>query len=144
MKHKKLGCDVRSISNLLYRNVENEKPIEYKDCISGANSYILGYIIRNAENDIYQKNIEERFLITKSTTSKILTLMEKHELIQRISVDGDARLKKIVATPKGCLVHELVKNTIDNVEHKALDGFSEEEVDMLYSYFERIKENLKK
>ena len=112
--------------------------------ITSTNSFILGFLERHQDIDIYQKNIEEKFLITKSTTSKILKLMEQNGLIERIGVDSDARLKKIVLTEKGLAINESVRSTLDEVEKKALEGFEPHEITQLYSYFERIKNNLKK
>ena len=138
MKQKKLGGEISSIKNLFNRNVENSEVFRYVNMITSTNSFILGFLERHQDIDIYQKNIEEKFLITKSTTSKILKLMEQNGLIERIGVDSDARLKKIVLTD------ESVRSTLDEVEKKALEGFEPHEITQLYSYFERIKNNLKK
>lgn len=70
--------------------------------------------------------------------------MEQNGLIERIGVDSDARLKKIVLTEKGLAINESVCSTLDEVEKKALEGFEPHEITQLYSYFERIKNNLKK
>lgn len=144
MKQKKLGGEISSIKNLFNRNVENSEVFRYVNMITSTNSFILGFLECHQDIDIYQKNIEEKFLITKSTTSKILKLMEQNGLIERIGVDSDARLKKIVLTEKGLAINESVRSTLDEVEKKALEGFEPHEITQLYSYFERIKNNLKK
>lgn len=144
MRPKRLGGEVSAVKNLFNRNVENCENFRYAQNITSANSFILGFLARHQDQDIYQKTIEEKFSITKSTTSKILKLMEQNELIQRIDVKEDARLKKIVLTEKGLAIHESVKNSLDQIEKKALEGFTQEEMEQLYSYFERIKTNLKK
>lgn len=144
MKPKTLGGEISAVKNLFTRNVENCEAFRYVDSITSANSFILNFLARHQNVDIYQKNIEEKFLITKSTTSKILKLMEQNGLIERIGVENDARLKKIILTEKGLAIHESVKNGLDQVEKKALEGFNQNEIEILYSYFERIKENLKK
>ena len=144
MKQKKLGGEISSIKNLFNRNVENSEVFRYVNMITSTNSFILGFLERHQDMDIYQKHIEEKFLITKSTTSKILKLMEQNGLILRVGVDNDARLKKIVLTEKGLAINESVRSTLDEVEKKALEGFEPSEIAQLYSYFERIKNNLKK
>lgn len=144
MKPKRLGREISAVKNLFTRNVENCETFRYLDSVTSANSFILGFLARHKDSDIYQKTIEDKFSITKSTTSKILKLMEQNGLIDRIGVDNDARLKKIILTEKGLAIHESVKNGLEQVEKKALDGFSQIEIDKLYSYLDRIKENLKK
>ncbi len=143
MKTKKIGCEITTVKNLFNRNVENSEVFRYVNSATSANAFILGFLVRHQDMDIYQKNIEERFSITKSTTSKILKLMEQNGLIFRIGIEKDARYKKIVVTEKGLAINEAVKSTLDDVEQKAFTGFSKEEIEKLYSYLDRIKENLK-
>lgn len=144
MKPKRLGCEISAIKNLFNRNVENCESFKYATSVTSSNSFILGYLARHSNENVYQKDIEERFSITKSTTSKVLKLMEQNGLIERVDVKEDARLKKIILTEKGNAIHESVKFALDQIEIKALDGFSEEEKLQLFLYFDRIKENLKK
>lgn len=62
---------------------------------------VLGFILLSTmHRDIYQKDLEEEFHIRKSTATGILQLMEKNGFIVRESVKSDARLKRIVPTPK--------------------------------------------
>lgn len=144
MRQKRIGREVSCLKNLFSRNIENNETIRFVNEITSANANILRFLAKNQNTDIYQKTIEENFSITKSTTSKILKLMEQNGLIKRLGVDNDARLKKIILTEKGLAINESVRNVLDDVEKKALDGFSEDEIDMLYSFFDRIKINLKK
>ena len=144
MKPKRIGREISCLKNLFSRNVENNETIRFVNEITSANIVILGFIAKNQNTDIYQKTIEENFSITKSTTSKILKLMEQNGLIKRLGVDGDARLKQIVLTEKGHAIYESVRNVLDDTEKKALDGFSEEEKEQLFSFLSRIKTNLKK
>ena len=153
---------IRKIEEILSEDTETDNLIEIIQNILRNNFYEvdgmqeLRTIIKNIsekeecvkeirkEISKQRKNIEEKFLITKSTTSKILKLMEQNGLIERIGVDSDARLKKIVLTEKGLAINESVRSTLDEVEKKALEGFEPHEITQLYSYFERIKNNLKK
>ncbi len=144
MRQKRIGREVSCLKNLFSRNIENNETIRFVNEITSANAIILRFLAKNQNTDIYQKTIEENFSITKSTTSKILKLMEQNGLINRLGVDNDARLKKIILTEKGLAINESIRNVLDDVEKKALDGFNEEEIEMLYSFFDRIKTNLKK
>ena len=144
MKPRKIGREMSCLKNLFSRNIENNETIRFVNEITSANAAILGFLEKNQSSDIYQKTIEENFSITKSTTSKILKLMEQNGLIERLGVDNDARLKKIILTEKGLAINESVRNVLDDVEKKALEGFSEEETEQLFSFLSRIKTNLKK
>ena len=144
MRQKRIGREVSCLKNLFSRNIENNDTVRFVNELTSANAHILRFLAKNQNTDIYQKTIEENFSITKSTTSKVLKLMEQNGLINRLGVDNDARLKKIILTEKGLAIHESIRNVLDDVEKKALDGFNEEEIEMLYSFIDRIKTNLKK
>lgn len=143
MKPKRLGRELKGVNNLFSRNVENCEAIRYVNELTSANAFVLGYLAKNQNVDIYQKTIEEKFSITKSTASKVLKLMEQNGLINRYSVQEDARLKKIAITDKGLAIHESVRNGLDFVEEKAFQEFTQEEKDQLFNFLERIKNNLK-
>lgn len=144
MRQKRIGREVSCLKNLFSRNIENNDTVRFVNELTSANAHILRFLAKNQHTDIYQKTIEENFSITKSTTSKVLKLMEQNGLINRLGVDNDARLKKIILTEKGLAIHESIRNVLDDVEKKALDGFNEEEIELLYSFFDRIRTNLKK
>ena len=82
--------------------------------ISAANGYILFYLHDNKDKDVFQKDLEEYFSITRSTASKILSLMETKNLVRRGGVSGDARLKKITITEKG---EEMRQTLIESRRH---------------------------
>lgn len=144
MRPKKFGREISCLKNLFSRNVENNETVRFVNEVTSANVAILGFLAKNQNQDIYQKTIEENFSITKSTTSKVLKLMEQNGLINRLDVEEDARLKKIVLTEKGYAINESVRNVLEDVEKKALEGFTQEETEQLFSFLGRIRENLKK
>lgn len=143
-KKDSVGMQLRCLNNLIMRYMENSPVKKKMDQITGMNGWIIGYIASHPDEDIYQKDFEKRFSITRSTASKVLSLMEKKGLILRQSVPHDARLKKIVLTPKALEVHEMVKKDAAHFEGTLTEGFSKAEKALLISYLERIKNNIKK
>ena len=100
---------------------------------------ILGFIYVNSESrDIFQKSIEEEFDIRRSSVTSVLTLMEKNELIKRISVSEDARLKKIILTEKGIEVNKLVCREINEIEKIIYNNLSKEELDSFISNLDKL------
>ena len=89
-----------TLTNLLKRFADSSNAKKYADKMTSTNGWVIGYISRNHDRDVFQRDLEENFLIRRSTVSKILKLMEQKDLIRRESVDYDARLKKLVLTPK--------------------------------------------
>jgi len=137
-----LGSEIHGLSTLLRRRAEASKPLRYAECVTGANGWIIGHLVRNQDRDIFQRDIEKRFSITRSTASKIISLMEQKGLVTRQSVDYDQRLKKIVLTDKALDLYAEIVRELDKMEAEMLAGFTEEEIDQLYSYIARLKKNL--
>lgn len=143
MKNKDIGQQLASLNHLIKRNLQNELSSELMR-ISAANGYILVYLYENKQNDVFQRDLEEYFNITRSTASKVLSLMETKGLIRRGGVDGDARLKKLVITKEGEMMLEALSDSRKQMEDKLTDGFSEDELDRFHDYLRRMKENMKR
>ena len=58
----------------------------------------MWHLYRHREEQVFQRDIEREFSITRSTVTNILQLMERKGYIERRSVPQDARLKKLVLT----------------------------------------------
>lgn len=141
--NKLIGFELRSLNNLIMRQVENSGNKKQIDYITGTNGWIIGFLADNMGKDIYQRDLEEQFTITRSTASKVLILMEKKGLIERHSVPHDSRLKKLVLTPKSLEISDLMKEDAMHIEEVLTKGFTKEECETLYSYIMRMKENVK-
>lgn len=137
-----IGFEIRTLSNLIKRKVDNFVSRKYIDNITGIHSWVIGYIYKNSDKDIFQRDIEEEFSIRRSTATTILQLMEKNNLIVRKSVDYDARLKKIELTDKAIKVHEMVREDILKLEAQLVQGLTKEEISSFFNIIDKIKGNL--
>ena len=72
---------------------------------TGMQGWIIGFLHRNEDRDMFQRDVEAEFNIRRSTATGILQLMEK-TASSAGAVAYDARLKKLVLTPKALAVHE--------------------------------------
>ncbi len=143
MKNNDIGKQLVYLNRLIKRKMEKETQGELMK-ISMANGHVLFYLYENRNRDIFQKDFEEDFEITRSTASKILSLMETKGLVERSAVEGDARLKKITMTEKGEEMRHKIIAGKKRIEKQLIGGFSQEELDQLSEYLQRIKENVKK
>ena len=94
-KKRKIGHELRTLDNILSRNLMAAARERGVDELTAMHGWILGYLCRNEHKDIFQKDIEAEFKICRSTVTNILKLMEKKGYIKRESVPYDARLKKL-------------------------------------------------
>ena len=140
-KHS-IGPEIKTLSNLIKRRFDNSKVISEVAKLTGMHSWFIGYLYHNGDKDIFQRDIEEEFSIRRSTATGILQLMEKNNLIVREPVDYDARLKKLVLTPKAIAVHEEITKEIQKIEADLANGLSKEEIDTFLLLINKMKKNL--
>lgn len=103
---------------------------------------ILGYLYWNREKDVFQKDIEGFFNITRSSVAGIVKLMEQKGYILRQSVQGDARLKKLTLTPLGAQACERSMAVFQQVENLAVRGLTPEQQRTFFSLCDTIQTNL--
>ena len=142
MKKKYVGMEIRALDNLIKRLIENSINKERLIQVTGSNGWIIGYLWENREKDIYQKDLESEFHVTRSTASKVVNLMVEKGLIVRENVHTDARLKKLVLTEKAIKMAEEMEEGHERIERQIIKGFSKEELKQFYSYLERLKKNV--
>ncbi len=68
--------------------------------------------------------------------------MVQKGLIERHSVSHDARLKKLVLTPKALEFSKFMEIDGKIMEETLTKGFSEQEIETLSGYIKRMKQNL--
>ena len=90
-----VGGEIRMLSNLIKRCMDDGMPPE----TTGMQGWIIGFLHRNEDRDMFQRDVEAEFNIRRSTATGILQLMEKNGFLLREPVAYDARLKKLVLTP---------------------------------------------
>lgn len=138
---KSVGFEMRAITNQLKRHI-NSLPVFQQYDLRGGRGYILGFIYDHRDRKIYQKDIEEEMSLRKSSVTSLLNNLEKSGLIERKSSPEDARLKSVVLTERGIVVHEEIASEIARVEKRLISGFSIEEVEKLSVFLSRIENNI--
>ncbi|NMM99171.1 MarR family winged helix-turn-helix transcriptional regulator [Bifidobacterium olomucense] len=141
MDHHALSIEMRSLSKAVDRYLGESMP-ESARIATGGNAHIIIFLARNRGRDIYQHTIERKFCITRSTASRVLTLMEKKGLIVREPVAHDARLKRIVLTSKADSIVADLKANGDRVERLLVEGLSAEEQTALHDCVKRMRANI--
>ncbi len=137
-----VGFEVKVLSNLIKREVDRAMLELWQDQTTANHCHIIGFLYCNRERDIYQRDLEQQFKIRRSTVTQTLHLMEKNGIIQRISADHDARMKKIVLTERGVEMHLKGKACIDAFEERLQAGITEEEMAMFLQVIQKFKDNL--
>ena len=119
--NRSIGMECRCVSNLVRRKMGETDAIKVSQELTGMHGFVIGYLYNNQQQEVYQKDLEKRFEIRRSTATQMLTLMEKNGLILRQPVPHDARLKKLVLTDKAIELH---KQVVKEIETRNIDVVS--------------------
>ena len=102
---------------------------------------IMGFIMDNGDKPVYQKDIEAEFNIRRSTATRLLQAMEHKNLIMREPEENDGRLKRIRLTKKAMERSREVLDRISCIERQLVEGITAEEMKVLHSVCQRIRQN---
>jgi len=142
---KSIGFEIKSLSNIIKRSIDKQIAEHCDAGPSVTHGWIIGYIYDNMrQGDVFQRDLEAKFNIRRSTATGILKIMEKNGLIVREPVEYDARLKKLVLTSKAIEIHESIVREINAIENAMRKGLSQEELDAFFATMEKIKSNINK
>lgn len=141
---KNISTQLRGLSNRIHRFFQNSPNKKTFDTITGTNGWIIAFLSCNKDKDIFQKDIEREFDVTRSTASKVIDLMEQKELVRREKVAHDARLRKLVLTEKAQALSDLMEKDRLLLDETLTHGFNEKELEQLLGFLVRMKNNLEK
>lgn len=117
------------------------------DCVRGAtggNVRVLIFLAHHSDRDIYQRDIEKAFGITRSTASRELTLLESNGMIARLPVEHDARLKRLVLTARGRDAVSYLEVHGEEMESHLFEGFTPEQIEQFAQFVHRMRANIER
>ena len=137
------GPVLRSINNLLMRaTMQQAKRINADNCTI-MHGWILNYLYEHKNENVYQRDIEREFYITRSAVTSLVKSMEKYGYIERLEVDHDARLKQIVITELGECMHKKIVESAKQLDNEMINGVSAEEYAVFLKVCHKVRNNLK-
>ncbi|WP_297134888.1 MarR family winged helix-turn-helix transcriptional regulator [Terrisporobacter sp.] len=139
----KLGLDISRINHIISRKVDAAVINAIDDNLTVSQAYVIDFISNEGEDrEIFQKDLEKEFDLKRSSISLMLNNMEKSDLIIRVPVAEDARLKKIILTEKSMKLYENISTAIDSVENKLSENITLEEIKAFQRVLDKIRKNL--
>ncbi len=143
LEKRRIGPEIRRLNNLIKREVDSSSVKNQLDRLTGLHSWVIGHIARQTE-PVFQRDLEKRFSVRRSTMSNIITLMEKNGLIIRQPYNGDARLKQIVLTDRAKELDKTAQKDMRRIDRLLTDGISTDELTAFFATIDKIKANLEK
>ena len=139
-----VGYKLRFLHNQIHKRMEYHKDRNEFEVgeLTRMQRFTMGYMYRNRACEIYQRDIEAEFAISRATASNMLTVMERKGLIKREPVPHDARLKKLVLTERAERMHRQVEQDILEMERLLTLGMNEVDKQKLHQYLDLMIQNL--
>lgn len=139
----KLGLDISKINHIISRKMDASVISAIDDNLTISQAYVIDFICNEGKDkDVFQKDLESVFDLKRSSISLMLNNMEKSGLIERVSVEEDGRLKKIILTEKSIKIYEKISDAIDLIENKLSENITEEEVKVFQNVLNKIRNSL--
>lgn len=135
-----VGKEVQMLSRKIKRNLDET----FVGCgVTGVQVFILDFIHRESKKrKVYARDIEEEFDLRKATITGILNNLEQHELIKRIVVDADTRLKELIVTEKALDIINEVEKKLKKFEKQLINNISEDELLFFMKIVDKLLQNL--
>lgn len=139
-----VGPHIKCLSHAFARKFSEIARSMGADELSIIHGHLLAFLYwkQSIQEDVYQRDIEEAFHITRSSVTGVVKRMEERGYIARQGVAGDARLKKLTLTDQGTEAFLLTRNALDQVENLAVQGLSPQETEVFLNLCRRLEANL--
>ena len=139
---KEIGHEIRVIQRMIHHKIEAFRA-ENGDTLTFVQTRTLCFLMKHQDQDIFQKDLEKELNIRRSTATEILNVLERDGYVERKSVCGDKRLKKLVPTQKAIDLSTKAINHIQLMENLLEKDISSDDLEAFFRVTEQIKKNLK-
>ena len=105
---------------------------------------IAFYLDNNKDRDVYQKDLQEEFHISKAAISDVVNSMEKKNILERIPSSIDGRKNRIILTDFGMECFKDIKNNRLMFNEYLINLLDEEEINLFIGIINKIKNNIER
>ncbi len=141
MKEKSISLEIKKIDSLIVRSIiQDTRKSKYN--LTPAQIFIIKYLSKNKRKTMYQKDIEKKIGLRKSTISGIIKTMQKNNIIMSIDSKSDLRSKEIVLTKDGLKLERLMRKKEKDFEKLLEKDIDKKDLEIFYKVTMQIQNNL--
>ncbi len=134
-----IGYEVHALDKMLKRIICSRTQ---KKGPPAMQNWIISFLYDHPTENIFQRDIEARFHIPRSTATGILQGMQKDGFLTREAVPNDARLKRLVLTEKA-IAHKLrFMNNMNRIEQMLKKDIPADKLDTFFEVIRLIEQNI--
>lgn len=139
---RKVCSKIKLIYNRVRSTLEKNE-IFQKSPLTRTEYMVLSYVSYSDER-LCLKDVQNKFNITRSTTSELLTSLENKGFVTKEQDEKDSRIKYIIVTASGKREHKKIKQHFECIENELLACLTAEEADQFDYLLDKVIENFKK
>ena len=102
---------------------------------------VLKFISEN--KNVTQKEIADFLHVSPPSVANSVKRLEDAGLVVRVADKKDARCNNLKLTKKGEELSEYANKLFEVVDEASFEGFTDEEIDLVISFLQRMTENIK-
>lgn len=137
---KRIGLELRKAQQAIIHRIEKDRQ-ELSLFLTHGQARIISFV-RDSDEPVYQKDIEEHLRIRRSTTTEMLNVLERDGYIKRTRAKHDARLKEINVTELSYKVIDEMTQYFDCLEDIIEKGIDQKDKDVFFKVLNQIKKNM--
>ena len=100
MMRKSVLFELKEIDLLIAREIMHHTKISENLPLSPVQARIINYLLEHKNEKVYQRDLEKFLGLRRSTISGVLQTMERNNMIKKIAVQEDARVRQVIFTEK--------------------------------------------
>ncbi|MBT2668776.1 MarR family transcriptional regulator [Bacillus sp. ISL-4] len=128
---------------IIARELDSISNIEFKEYDLTKGQYL--YLVRICENPgIFQEKLAEMIKVDRTTAARAIKKLEINGFIEKKEDKHNKKIKKLFPTENGKNVYPFIKRENDYSNIVALEGFSEREVETIFTLLQRVRKNIEK
>lgn len=128
---------------MIARALDSISNIEFKKYDLTKGQYL--YLVRICENPgIIQEKLAEMIKVDRTTAARAIKKLEMNGFIEKKDDEHNKKIKRLFPTEKGKHVYPFIKRENDYSNMVALEGFSESEIETIFTLIQRVRKNIEK
>jgi len=128
---------------MIARALDSISNIEFKEYDLTKGQYL--YLVRLCENPgIIQEKLAEMIKVDRTTAARAIKKLEMNGFIEKKEDQHNKKIKMLFPTDKGIKVYPFIKRENEYSNLVALKGFSEREVQSIFTLLQRVRKNIEK
>lgn len=139
MLEQAIGPRIKRICNA----IDRKRTLDLEDLdLTSSQGMVLGYLVRNQEQDISPGELCKRFGLSHPTVTGILQRLEAKGFLRYAEDPADRRRKRILVTERALDCHARIRERFADTEERLTAGMDAAQRAQLLALLDQIVENM--